>query len=319
MRTKRWPILDLDEGAGEAEIRRAYARCLRQNGPDDDPDAFQALRAEYDSAIASLRGKKTEPAYVPVEPEPRPSPKVDIVSEGVRARVEIAAAIAVGDVLGACDRYDRARRENEIGLADQMEIELMLARCILANTTLLPSELEQIARRYHWDDAISGFPLGAAIIEKYRFNDSAKDVPKASKPPKPPKPPKAVRVVTPHGELARKWNWGAFCLTPFWLLKNGRPLIGAFYLLAVVVFVAIPLFQCVFVGISVWYGVQGKRIALASRTWASDAQFESTQNRWRNWGIPSFVAFVCLNVTLLIISKLGHVHAAVHHVTASTI
>ncbi|MCL7714759.1 J domain-containing protein [Stenotrophomonas mori] len=44
-------ILELDPGADERTIKRAYARLLRSNRPDDDPDAFQRLHQAYQAAL----------------------------------------------------------------------------------------------------------------------------------------------------------------------------------------------------------------------------------------------------------------------------
>lgn len=44
-------ILELDQDADERAIKRAYARLLRSNRPDDDPDAFQRLHQAYQTAL----------------------------------------------------------------------------------------------------------------------------------------------------------------------------------------------------------------------------------------------------------------------------
>jgi hypothetical protein len=46
-----WLSLGLREDAGEREIKRAYARLLKQCRPEDDPAAFQQLRRNYEFAL----------------------------------------------------------------------------------------------------------------------------------------------------------------------------------------------------------------------------------------------------------------------------
>lgn len=44
-------LLELDADADERAIKRAYARLLRSNRPDDDPVAFQRLHSAYQTAL----------------------------------------------------------------------------------------------------------------------------------------------------------------------------------------------------------------------------------------------------------------------------
>lgn len=40
-----WQLLGIPATAEEREIKRAYARLLKGRRPEDDPEAFQRLRA----------------------------------------------------------------------------------------------------------------------------------------------------------------------------------------------------------------------------------------------------------------------------------
>src|SRR5690242_7313395 len=50
-----WEFLGIDPGAGEEDIRRAYAQRLKTTRPDVDPAAFQQLRAAYEFALEQVR------------------------------------------------------------------------------------------------------------------------------------------------------------------------------------------------------------------------------------------------------------------------
>jgi hypothetical protein len=55
--TRRWPwaVLGIDRTSEVAEVRRAYARLLKQTSPEDDPEGFQSLRAAYEAALQQAR------------------------------------------------------------------------------------------------------------------------------------------------------------------------------------------------------------------------------------------------------------------------
>jgi DnaJ-class molecular chaperone len=56
-----YEALGVAEGASESEIRRAYARRLKQSRPEDDAHAFAQLRQAYEEALARTRMQHPEP------------------------------------------------------------------------------------------------------------------------------------------------------------------------------------------------------------------------------------------------------------------
>jgi hypothetical protein len=56
-----WKVLELDGPAATlAEVKRSYARLLKETRPDRDPEGFMRLRAAYEVAQAILRGDASQ-------------------------------------------------------------------------------------------------------------------------------------------------------------------------------------------------------------------------------------------------------------------
>lgn len=51
-----WDALGIESNADERAVRRAYAKLLKQQRPDEDADAFQRLRYAYESALQIVSG-----------------------------------------------------------------------------------------------------------------------------------------------------------------------------------------------------------------------------------------------------------------------
>jgi hypothetical protein len=306
MTDKRWPILDLDEGATEAEVRRAYAKRLREQGPEADVASFQALRAEFEAALAAARSgsslsvgtnatmhavvrrRMAIETFVPVrDPQPvndeeppqlRDAPRVP--ERPSRAVEEIARFLGDGDLVQACDRFDLARASSEIDLRTESEIELELARSWLTNTTLDAAALTAIVRRYRWDDAVSDFSLGSQIVARLQAE--------------------AVPAPKPGERFIGKWNWGAFCLTPFWLAAHGLARRGIrIFVLGAILFV-VPLGFIGLLWIAIDNGRTGNALAVKHRKFADEEQFVAVQNAWRNWGLSLCIGLpLCLTIGVM--------------------
>ncbi len=82
-----WSTLGVEPTNDEREVRRAYARRLKEVHPEDDPDGFQALREAYDRALDMARRGWAAP---PPRPRNRKK-KADPVAETPSADANWAA------------------------------------------------------------------------------------------------------------------------------------------------------------------------------------------------------------------------------------
>ncbi len=70
-----WLLLELDrQVAGEREVKRAYARLLKQHRPESDPEGFRRVNEAYQAALADLaRGSFPDPSEAGLRQEPESS------------------------------------------------------------------------------------------------------------------------------------------------------------------------------------------------------------------------------------------------------
>jgi DnaJ-class molecular chaperone len=53
-----WKILEIDYESDLKTIKRAYAKLLKENNPEDNPEGYQRIRQAYDAAIKYEKEKK---------------------------------------------------------------------------------------------------------------------------------------------------------------------------------------------------------------------------------------------------------------------
>lgn len=87
-----WEVLGLDAEADERTIKRQYARLLKGTRPDEDPEAFQALREAYEQALnwVQWRAESQDGAVPEVEPPADVSP-LPVTPEGIELPVPVQA------------------------------------------------------------------------------------------------------------------------------------------------------------------------------------------------------------------------------------
>ncbi len=122
--------------------------------------------------------------------------------------------------------------------------------------------------------------------------------------PPPPGAPVAPQVVTDVvPEQIKGWNWAAFSLTLFW--TGAMNMWGWFSAcLALILIGWCPyiglLTGLAQLGIAVYLGMEGNKLAWQSRSFAGVREFLQVQRAWRPWGIGFFVLW-CLLVVLALV------------------
>jgi hypothetical protein len=124
-----WDLLGIESDADERAVRRAYARLLKQQRPDEDAEAFQRLRYAYESALQMARGvvaKNVEAAAAANVSGAEPAVPIEATHEPASAPATSRAAIDTPDVQAATrepDAFETAVQlwQNFIAHADDLE------------------------------------------------------------------------------------------------------------------------------------------------------------------------------------------------------
>lgn len=85
-----WKVLELDPATATVrDLKRAYARLIKQHRPEEDPEAFQQIHEAYQIALGRLDFQVGPQAPLPKqEPRTNPPQPFEAIQEGPDLRVE---------------------------------------------------------------------------------------------------------------------------------------------------------------------------------------------------------------------------------------
>lgn len=167
-----WGRLGIRRNADEREIKRAYARLLKEKRPEDDALAFQSLRDAYETALelsrmAAAEGPGEEEETGPPEEEgegakaaeerresaapPGESPLPSLREQVDPPLRQVMAAFETAGPEGALEELDRIFEE-DMGLAKREALEALLVTWV-AQFDRPPAELiDRLDEEFEWQD-----------------------------------------------------------------------------------------------------------------------------------------------------------------------
>jgi len=164
-----WALLGIEPATDLAAIKKAYAARLKTTRPDDDAQAYQALRGAYERAQQWARWQQQQPqdevvagaeeavAAPPPAPKPAPIP-APAHDEPPPAEIEPEALVGEFHALW-CDRGDDAllaawpmlsHRLDEFPLARRAEFSAAFAQWVLAQPELPDALVSALNQQFGW-------------------------------------------------------------------------------------------------------------------------------------------------------------------------
>ncbi|PQV53857.1 J domain-containing protein [Paraburkholderia sp. BL21I4N1] len=138
-----WDALGIESNADEGAVRRAYAKLLKQQRPDEDAEAFQRLRYAYESALQMTSCKSV--AASPAQEKPMQVATLTPAMQTAREPDAFESAVQLWqDFVAQTDQLESRRSLEElfgsvVSIATREELEWQaLCHCLNEDT---PAEL----------------------------------------------------------------------------------------------------------------------------------------------------------------------------------
>jgi hypothetical protein len=181
-----WSRLGIERTADELLIRRAYARQLKRTNPEDDAEAFKALRAAYDEALTSARqvavagakkeqppdetGKSIGPARVITSTGAIDNRQISVRAQGVEqlqadfhaldalVRTDLPEESALRETFARCLASPALRY-----IQTQLVFEHTVAMWLIAKRPATDGLFAEAAARFDWERREGGVGLSPDI------------------------------------------------------------------------------------------------------------------------------------------------------------
>lgn len=169
-------LLELAEQGDARAVKRAYARLLRSNRPDDDPEAFQDLHACYQHALARCRsGSDEQPHALETTHAETPNPDVPrrVLSETVPTVLDpdsAAREIILHAGTASASSLCMLLQERALGWSLQFRAEVgwaLLGHLHHEHPSLSEANFNTLMQAFDWDDiALDLDPLWLAAVAR---------------------------------------------------------------------------------------------------------------------------------------------------------
>lgn len=187
-----WETLGLEPTGDALAIKKAYAGLLKKNRPDEQPEAYQALRQAYEWALSEAEWIRQAPQDADQDEENAPLPEL-LHSEDAQAAPPAEVLEPLGDFSFESDRADAlldrwserllqcesqqvemcwqalSHELDSLPLDEQTAVSVMFADFVLQHETLPSALLVNMARYFRWGrDYRDAERLGAFRLAQLR-------------------------------------------------------------------------------------------------------------------------------------------------------